>query len=98
MNNLSEMLKRYVDQNPLDCGNAQDVIDRIYWCYMETNRVDNGKTNACYADLREKVNLPLREYDEVLHIVSDLCLEHGRLAFVEGLKVGMLLMQEIEKG
>jgi hypothetical protein len=29
--------------------------------------------------------------------VSDLCLEHGRQAFLEGLKVGMLLMQEMQK-
>lgn len=51
--------------------------------------------NACYAALREKVNLSLRDYDEVLYIVSDLSLEYGRLAFMEGLKVGMLLMQEL---
>ena len=97
MKKIADIVKSYVDQNPPDCGNAKDVVDRIYWCYMENNRVDNRKTNDCYARLREKVNLPLREYDEVLYIVSDLCLEHGRLAFMEGLKVGMLLMQEIEK-
>lgn len=92
---IADIVKSYVDQNPPDCGNAQDVVDRIFWCYMENNRVDNGKTNACYAALREKVNLPLRDYDEVLYIVSDLSLEYGRLAFMEGLKVGMLLMQEL---
>ena len=43
------------------------------------------------------MNLPLREYDEVLYIVSDLCLEHGRQAFSEGLKIGMLMMQEMGK-
>lgn len=93
---LAEILKTYVDQNPPDSGNAQDVVDQIYWCYMESNRVDNSKINDCYAALREKVNLPLREYDEVLYIVSDLCLEHGRLAFMEGLKVGMLLIGNAE--
>ena len=93
--NIADILKSYVDQNPPACGDAQDVVDRIFWCYMENNCVDNGKTNACYAALREKVNLPLRDYDEVLYIVSDLSLEYGRLAFMEGLKVGMLLMQEL---
>lgn len=62
---------------------------------MEHSGGDNKKINDCYTMLQEKVNLPLREYDEVLYIVSDLCLEHGRLAFMEGLKVGMLLMQEL---
>lgn len=92
---IAVILKSYVDQNPPDCGNVQDVVDRIYWCYMESNRVDNSKINDCYARLRKRVNLPLREYDEILYIVSDLCLEHGRLAFMEGLKVGMLLTQEL---
>lgn len=38
------------------------------------------------------------EYDEVLYIVRDFCQEHGRLAFMEGLKIGMSLMRETEKG
>lgn len=96
MKNLSEFLKSYAEQNLPVCGNAEAVVDLIYWAYMESNRIDNDKTNACYAALREKVSMPLREYDEVLYIVSDLCLEHGRLAFMEGLKIGMLLMQEME--
>ena len=97
MKRLAELLKCYVKQNPPNSGNAQEVADQLYWCYMERSRIDNDKTNACYAALREKVNLPLREYDEVLYIVSDLCLEHGRYAFLEGLKVGVLLMQGMGK-
>jgi hypothetical protein len=97
MKRLAELLKRYVEENLPNSGNGQEVADRLYWCYMERSRIGNDKTNACYAALREKVNLPLREYDEVLYIVSDLCLEHGRQAFLEGLKVGMLLVQEMGK-
>lgn len=97
MKKLAQLLRSYVEQNPPSCGNAQDVADQLYWCYMERNRIDNNKTNACYAALREKVNLPYRQYDEVLYIVSDLCLEYGRHAFMEGLKVGILLMQEMDK-
>ena len=95
MKKLAQLLKSYVQQNPPNCGNAQDVVDQLYWCNMERSRIDNDKTNACYTALRERVNLPLREYDEVLYVVSDLCLEYGRQSFMEGLKVGMLLMQEL---
>lgn len=96
MNRLAEYLRRYVEQNPPACGDAQAVVDQIYWAYMENHRIDNDKTNERYAALREKVGLPLWEYDEVLYIVSDLCLEHGRLAFMEGLKVGWTLLQCFE--
>lgn len=90
---IAELLKEYVEQSPPICGDAQAVTDRIFWAYMENCRIDNDKTNECYASLREQVKLPMREYDEVLYTVSSLCLEYGRLAFMEGLKVGILLMQ-----
>lgn len=94
MNNFAKLLNCYVEQNPPICGDAQAVVDQLYWAYMENHRIDNDKSNECYAALREQVKLPMREYDEVLYIVSDLCLEHGRMAFMEGLKVGILLMQK----
>ena len=94
MDMLAKLLKDYVAQNPPFCGDAQAIANQLYWAYMESHRSDN-KTNEHYAALRERVNLPLREYDEVLYIVNDLCMEHGRLAFMEGLKVGFVLLHEL---
>lgn len=93
---VAEMLKKYVAQHPPKSGDAQAVADQLYWHYLENNRMDNDKISVSYATLREKANMPPREYDEVLYIVGDLCIEHGRLAFLEGLKIGMLLMQEVQ--
>ena len=94
MSSLAELLKDYVSQNPPACGDAQTVVDRIYWAYMESNRMDSKKLDDLYEKLRSQINLPLREYDEVLYTIGDLNLEYGRHAFMEGLKVGMLLMQD----
>ena len=96
MNELAYFLKRYVEQNPPACGDAQAVVDQMFWTYMENHRIDNDKISHCYSALRERVKLAMCEYDEVLYIVSDLCMEHGRIAFMEGLKVGMLLIREME--
>lgn len=93
MNSLAELLKDYAVQNPPACGDAQAVVDKIYWAYMESNRMDSGKLDKLYEDLRARIKLPSREYDEVLYLISDLNLEYGRQAFMEGLKVGILLMQ-----
>ena len=41
--------------------------------------------------------MPMREYDEVLYTVSSLSLEYGRIAFLEGLKIGIVLMREMLK-
>lgn len=94
---VAELLKNYVEQNPPKSGDARAVADQLYWHYLENNRMDNGKISTSYAALREKAKLPPQEYDEVLYVVSDLCIEHGRLAFLEGLKIGLLLMQEANK-
>ena len=94
---LVKLLKDYVAQNPPACGDTQTVVDKIYWAYMECHRIDSKMLNDLYENLRARINLPLREYDEVLYTISDLNLEYGRHAFLEGLKVGMLLMQEMGK-
>ena len=95
MDRLAKLLKDYVVQNPTVCGDAQAVADQLYWAFMENHRSDNDKTREYYAILQEQVKLPMREYDEVLYTISSLSLEYGRVAFMEGLKLGMLLMQEM---
>lgn len=93
MDQFAELLRRFVQEYPPACGDAQAVVDQLYWAYMEHHRADSTKMDKCYEDLRKRVNLPLHEYDEVLYIVSDLCIEYGKQAFMEGLKVGMVLIQ-----
>lgn len=95
MKRLAKLLNDYVAQNLPVCGDAQAVADQLYWTFMENHRSDNDKTKEYYAVLQEQVKLPMREYDEVLYTVSSLSVEYGRVAFMEGLKIGMLLMQNI---
>ncbi len=38
------------------------------------------------------------EFDPIFTTVSDLCLEYERLAFWEGLRQGVTLMQELFTG
>lgn len=95
MDRLAKLFKDYVAQNPPACGDAQAVADQLYWAFMENHRIDDNKTNDLYATLQKRVKLPLREYDEVLCVVSDICTLHGRMAFMEGLKVGLVLLHEL---
>ena len=45
MDRLAKLLKDYVAQNPPTCGDMQVVVDKIYWAYMESNRMDSEKIN-----------------------------------------------------
>lgn len=95
MKKLAEMWKQYLEQNPLNYGEEDSVLDVLYQNYTEYGSPDNEKICSLFAELRKRVDLPPKEYDSVFYVVSDLCLEYGRLAFREGMRLGMLLMCEI---
>ena len=96
MKKLVEMLKEYVEQNLLNYGEAESVLDVLFWHYAEYGSLDSEKISDQFDALRKLVNFPPKEYDRVFDVVSDLCLEHGRLAFREGMRLGILLMCEIK--
>jgi len=91
-------LQDHFKTNPPDHGDAQSVINLLYWVYTEYNPIDNQKLRNGFAALRAQFpNLSLQEFDPVFTIVSDLCSEHEQLAFYEGLRLGVTLMQELRK-
>ena len=97
MKDLARQLDTYFEQNPPNLGNAESILDAIFWSYTESNPVNSEAIRMDYAKLRDAWKIPPQEYDEILYIVSDLCTEHGRLAFQDGIRVGMLIMQEVNK-
>ena len=95
MKKTAEMLKEYVEQNPLNYGEASSVLDVLFWHYAEYGSLDSETIKDQFNSLRKLVNFPPKEYDKVFDVVSDLCLEHGRLAFREGMRFGILLMSDM---
>lgn len=39
MKELTDMLRCYVEKNPPTCGDAQAVVDQLYWAFMENHRI-----------------------------------------------------------
>ncbi len=67
-----------------------------HWYYPENNPNDDQKIRDSFAKLRGQFpNLNLQEFDPIFDTVSDLCVEHERLAFYEGLRLGVTLMTEL---
>jgi len=54
----------------------------LYWQYTEANSLDNAKIRGHFDALRARIPLSRAEYDEIMYIICDLCLEYGRLAFI----------------
>lgn len=95
---LLEVLRNR-EAHPLDYGDAEIILDVLYWNYAENNPIDNPKIRNGFDDLRSKFpHLSMQEFDPVFNTVSELCLEHERGAFMDGIRLGAMLMEELRTG
>ena len=76
----------------------QNILDLLYDAYNDTTGMDNEEIKADFEELYRLMNgKPLREIDEIIHAVCTLCRDHEKVEFVEGVKVGIGLGQELAK-
>lgn len=96
MKSYFEILKQHIGQNPPNFGVADSVLEMLYDCHNERNPYDNDQIkadfNALYQQMRD---MPLREIDRVIYTVCTLCRDHERAGFIEGIKVGIYLAEEL---
>ena len=76
----------------------QNILDLLYDAYNDTTGMDNAEIKADFEKLYQLMNgKPLQEIDEIIYAVCTLCRDHERAGFVEGVKVGIGLGQELAK-
>ncbi len=96
MQNYIKALQEYCKKNPPNTGNAKSILELLYWHYAELNPVDSKEIRDGFAKIRQQYShLSLEEFDPIFTTVSDLCVEHERRAFLEGLRLGVTLMTEL---
>lgn len=61
MKRTAEMLKEYVEQNPLNYGEASSVLDVLFWHYAEYGSLDSEKIRDQFDALRKLVHFPPKE-------------------------------------
>ena len=76
----------------------QNLLDLLYDAYNDTAGMDNEEIKADFERLYQLMNgKPLQEIDEIIYAVCTLCRDHEKAGFVEGVKVGIGLGQELAK-
>ncbi len=96
MQQYIKALRDYCKRNPLNHGDSESVMEFLYWYYSESNPIDNQKIRDGFAQIRQQYShLSMREFDPIFTAVSNLCVEHERLAFLEGLRLGVTLIMEM---
>lgn len=76
----------------------QNILDLLYDAYNDATGMDNEAIKADFEKLYQLMNgKPLQEVDEIIYAVCTLCRDHEKAGFVEGVKVGIGLGQELAK-
>lgn len=96
MEKFFEQLRAYLAENPPSFGDAESALGLLYEIYSESNKLDDRKIRADFDELYRLMNgMTLQEMDRIIYPVCTLCRDHERSGFVEGVKVGILLRDEL---
>ena len=96
MKSYLEALKNYIEQNPPNYGDAESILGMLYECHNEHNPYDNEQIKADFHELYQQMNgMSLQEIDRIIYPVCRLCRDHERAGFVEGVKIGVQLANEL---
>ena len=96
MKNFYDVLSRYVSENQPNFGNGDSVLAMLYEAYSECNQMEDAQIKTAFEELYRQMNgMELHEMDRILDPVCSLCRSHGQAGFVEGVKIGVILAQEL---
>ena len=91
-----EKFRTYIAENPPNFGDGESVLTLLYEAYADSNKMDDGTITQDFNELYRQMNgMELREMDRIIYPVCTLCRDHQRSGFVEGVKVGMRLREEL---
>lgn len=96
MKNFYDVLNQYVSENHPNLGDGESVLTLLYEAYSECNRLDDAQIKTDFEELYHLMNgMDLREMDKIIYPVCTLCRGHEKAGFVEGVKVGIRLRNEL---
>ena len=98
MERYTQALQEYAQSHKSDFGDGESVLTLLYEAYSDNNRMDNAQIKAAFKELyRQLEGMELREMDQIIDPVCILCRDHERAGFVEGVRVGVFLAQELNE-
>lgn len=99
MKTYFEKLRTHIAENPPDFGDGESVLTLLYEAYSDSNKIDDGTIKEDFNELYRQMNgMQLRDMDKIIYPVCTLCRDHQRSGFVEGVKVGIRLREELAEG
>ena len=100
MNPYIEKLKAYLSNRPTSCRweDGNSILELLCYIYTVQNPIHNSVILYQFRELnRIEENLTWEERERLSELVCQLCTEHMRKAFLEGLQVGFRLFTELSE-
>lgn len=95
MKDTIRALRQYINQ--IQPADGESVLKMLYEYHSEHQPYDNEQIKADFKDLYRQMNgMPLQEMDKIIYPVCTLCRDHELAGFIEGVKIGVRLAEEIE--
>jgi len=97
MNEFMAVLQTHLaTQQPNYPDNAESILEVLFDAYNEYSSYDNAAIKADFEELYRLMNgKPLKEINEFIFAVCPLCRDHEKAGFIEGVKVGVTLVKEL---
>lgn len=91
------LLQQRIHAETPDFGNGSSPLSILYEVYNELNGMDTEQIRADFNALYQAMNgMTLKEMDAVINPVCTLCRHHECAGFIEGVKVGTRMKEELE--
>ncbi len=100
MKKYMKALASYVKENPImfDTETGIPCLEALWWHYAGFHPIHSDKSKSQQQLIREKLeNYKTCDVDETMDLITSLCTEYERLAFVAGMKLGIQFMTELEQ-
>ena len=96
MDHFYDVLKEYIADHQPSFGDGESVLTLLYEAYSECNRLDDAQIKADFNELYRLMNgMELRDMDRIIYPVCKLCRDHEKVGFIEGIKLGIRLRNEL---
>ena len=96
MKQFYDVLRKSISERRPNFGNGDSALAMLYEAYIDCNQMEDAQIKAAFEELYHQMNgMELHEMDRILDPVCSLCRSHEQAGFVEGVKIGLQLRNEI---
>ena len=97
MKQFYDVLRKSISERRPNFGNGDSVLAMLYEAYSECNQMEDVQIKAAFEELYHQMNgMELHEMDWILDPVCSLCRSHERAGFVNGILLGVKLLEELK--